>query len=120
MLRSRELADHLISLTETTDLKVVEGRYVIEVRPSHISKASRCQPILARDYDFILALGGESTDEELFKILPPTAYSIRVGLAKSHARFNVYSPTHARELLESLAESVGALAEPPVDQAVHS
>jgi trehalose 6-phosphate synthase/phosphatase len=120
MLRSRELADHLISLTETTDLKVVEGRYVIEVRPSHISKASRCQPILARDYDFILALAGESTDEELFKILPPTAYSIRVGLAKSYARFNVYSPTHARELLEALAESVGALAEPPVDQAVRS
>jgi trehalose 6-phosphate synthase/phosphatase len=119
MLRSRELADHLISLTETSDLKIVEGRYVIEVRPSHINKASRCQPFLARDYDFILALGGENSDEELFKILPPFAYSIRVGLSKSHARFNVYSPTHARELLEALAESLAPLKS-PVREAVHS
>jgi trehalose 6-phosphate synthase/phosphatase len=105
-VRARELADHLISLTETTDLKVVEGSYVIEVRPSSVSKAACCQPFLARDYDFILALGDDNTDEELFKILPPTANSIRVGLSNSNARFNVYSQTHARELLVALANAL--------------
>jgi trehalose 6-phosphate synthase/phosphatase len=105
-LRARELADHLLSLTETTDLKVVEGRYVIEVRPSTVSKAAACQPFLARDYDFILALGDDSTDEELFKTLPPSAHSLRVGLSNSYARFNVYGPPHARELLETLAHSL--------------
>ncbi|HVS37927.1 MAG TPA: bifunctional alpha,alpha-trehalose-phosphate synthase (UDP-forming)/trehalose-phosphatase [Gemmataceae bacterium] len=102
-LRTKELVDHLISLTETADLKVLDGKKVIEVRPSSVSKGAACQIFLGRDCDFILAVGDDATDEDMFRVLPETAYSIRIGLAKSYARFYVYSQSNVRALLEGLA-----------------
>ena len=119
-LRTRELADHLISLTETADLKVMDGKKVIEVRPSIISKGAACQTFLAHDYPFILAVGDDATDEDMFRALPETAYSIRVGVAKSYARFNVYSQSNVRMLLEDLAARSGhrdRKTDPPLDDA---
>ncbi len=102
-LRGRELAEHLLSLTEASDLKVVESGREIEVRPSGVGKGACCQALLARGYDFVLAVGTDVTDEELFRALPESAYSIRVGIAKSYARFNVRSRVQVRELLAALA-----------------
>jgi trehalose 6-phosphate synthase/phosphatase len=104
-VRARELTDHLISLIETTDLTVVEGHEVIEVRPALVGKGTACQAFLARGDDFVLALGDDATDENLFRVLPESAYSVRVGLTTSYARFNVYNQAQARELLEALAEA---------------
>jgi trehalose 6-phosphate synthase/phosphatase len=104
-LRARELADHLSGLTSAGDLRVVEGNKVIEVRPSGVSKASACQRFLTQGYDFVLAIGDDTTDEDLFKALPNTAYSIRVGPTQSNARFNVFNQTSALELVEALART---------------
>ena len=50
-------------------------------------------------------MGDDATDEDLFKVLPESAYSIRVCLTSTYARFNVYNEVQARELLEALAGS---------------
>ena len=105
LLRATELAAHLVSLTEASDLKVVEGNKVIEVRPGSFSKGNSCQGFLVRCYDFILAMGDDTTDEDLFRALPETAWSLRVGLGRSHARFNVYNQRQARRLLDALVEA---------------
>jgi trehalose 6-phosphate synthase/phosphatase len=105
-LRARELADHLISLTETADLRVVEVGHEIEVRPSGVGKGVCGQAFAGRGYDFVLAVGTDATDEELFKVLPPPAYSIRIGVARSYARFSVRSRTQARDLLEALSSAL--------------
>jgi trehalose 6-phosphate synthase/phosphatase len=102
-LRTRELADHLIGLTEMSDLKIVEGHKVIEVKPSGASKGAACQTLLTKGYDFVLAIGDDATDEELFRVLPESAYSIRVGLTSSYARFNIYDQAQVRKLLDDLA-----------------
>ncbi len=112
-LRARELADQLRSLTESSDLKVVEGNKVIEVQPSGFGKGQACQGFLARGYDFVLALGDDTTDEDLFRALPAPhpdgggTWSIRVGQVHSHARFNVSNQEQVRELLEALASLTG-------------
>jgi trehalose 6-phosphate synthase/phosphatase len=62
------------------------------------------QLLAAQNYDFILALGDDWTDEEMFKALPETAWSIRVGLRSSHAKFNLRSH---KEVIELLRELVG-------------
>ena len=103
-LRARELADHLITLTETADLKIVEGDRVIEVRPTIVNKATGCEPFLVQGHDFVLALGN-AADEELFRALPEGAHAVGVGNGRSLARFTVPSPAEARGLLESLAAS---------------
>jgi trehalose 6-phosphate synthase/phosphatase len=105
LLRAKELAAHLLSLTEASDLKVVEGSKVIEVRPSSLSKGKSCLSYLARGYDFVLAMGDDTTDEDLFRALPETAWSLRIGLGRSHARFNVYNQRQARRLLDALVEA---------------
>jgi len=54
-------------------------------------------------YDFMLAAGDDWTDEDLFAVLPERAFTIRVGLANSRARFNLIDSTDVFALLESLA-----------------
>jgi len=102
-LRVKELTDHLIALTENGQANILEGDKVIEVRPIGVGKGAAARAFLCRDYDFILALGDDTTDEELFRALPEEAYSIRVGTAQSFARFNVYQQRDGLELLEALA-----------------
>jgi trehalose 6-phosphate synthase/phosphatase len=104
-LRAQELSDHLIDLTETSELRVMQGHKVVEVGPAGTSKGTACQAFLSREYDFVLGVGDDSTDEDLFRVLPPSAYSIRVGLTQSYARYNVADQAEVLGLVESLAAS---------------
>ena len=81
----------------------MQGHKVVEVRPSGISKGTACQAFLSRGYDFVLGVGDDAADEDLFRVLPPSAYSIRVGLTQSYARYNVADQAEALRLVESLA-----------------
>ena len=78
---------------------------MIEVRPAWAGKGTACQVFLNRGHDFVLAIGDDTTDEDLFRALPPSAYSIRVGLTQSYARFNVRDQAEALRLIGSLADA---------------
>lgn len=54
------------------------------------------------DFDFILAIGDDMTDEDLFRALLQTAYSIKVEIAPSHARFNLSNYREVWKLLEEI------------------
>lgn len=89
-IRSRELHNNLSGLTAHLDFQIIEGKKVIEARPRGIDKGiSSLHWINKNEYDFILAAGDDRTDEDMFRVLPAEAYSIRVGLVQSAARFNV-------------------------------
>jgi trehalose 6-phosphate synthase/phosphatase len=88
IIRAQELADGLVQFTANMDLVVVPGHRTVEVRDSSVSKAHAALEFMA-NHDFVLAVGDDTTDEDMFRALPPTAYSIRVGLVGTHARFNV-------------------------------
>ena len=63
---------------------------VIEVRNSGINKGTAALEWLERRApDFILAAGDDRTDEDTFEVLPPDAWTVRVGEARSRARFFV-------------------------------
>jgi trehalose 6-phosphate synthase/phosphatase len=55
-------------------------------------------------YDFVLALGDDWTDEDLFKALPEGAYSIKIGFGATKARFFLDSPQSCRSFLHELAK----------------
>ncbi len=99
-----EMVDHLMSFTANIDLQVIQGKKVIEVRNAGNHKGKAGLHWLTKEqYDFIFAAGDDWTDEDLFSVLPDTAYSIRVGLVNSHARFNLIDSADVFALLESLA-----------------
>ena len=102
-LQARELTDELINFTANIDVQVLQGSKVVEVRNASVNKGVAAMHFISRgSFDFILAIGDDSTDEDLFKMLPGTAYSIRVGMTSSHARFNLRNYVEVRKLIEEL------------------
>jgi trehalose 6-phosphate synthase/phosphatase len=108
-VRGQEMKDHLTNLTVNLDVGVFEGSKIIEVRHLGINKGRAAELWLAKQiWDFIIAAGDDYTDEEMFAVLPETAYSIKVGRSISRARFNVDSVAELRSLLKKLTGEVNA------------
>ena len=82
-------------------MQVLEGNKVVEIKNAGVNKGKATQSWLNEDnWDFILAIGDDHTDEDTFKVLPPTAYTVKVGLQNTDARFNVVSVEEVRMLLK--------------------
>ncbi len=104
--RAKELKEFLTNLVATYNLEVIEGNRVIEIRSAGISKGRAVLNWLKkRKWDFILAIGDDRTDEEMFATLPEYAYTIRVGIVPSRAKYNVPSPYDVRRLLKALVKA---------------
>jgi trehalose 6-phosphate synthase/phosphatase len=102
-LRAKELTDNLLSMTANIDLQVLQGNKVVEVRNAGINKGSAAIHYVAnKEYDYIMAVGDDWTDEDMFKALPATAYTLKVGMNPSHARYNIHNCREVQKLLESL------------------
>lgn len=103
--RAMELVDSLTHLTSNLNLEINHGEKVIEIKPAGINKGlTAYQWISEKDWDFILAIGDDWSDEVTFSYLPDTAYSIKVGQGISGSRFNIRSSTEVRALLKELAK----------------
>lgn len=109
-VRARELLNHLGFMTSNTDLQVLEGNKALEIKTTGITKGTAAMRWLQADSpDFVLAIGDDRTDEDMFRALPAEAYSIKVGGgAHSAARYCVGSITDVRRLLAELAGAVGS------------
>lgn len=103
-VRVGELKDMLSHITANMEIGVLEGNKVIEIKGSFINKGKAASHWLrARKWDFILSVGDDWTDEDIFEQLPEDAYSIKVGFGASKARYRVSSTDEARNLIFSLA-----------------
>ena len=104
-LRAKELTDDLVNFTANIDIQVLQGSKVIEVRCSGVNKGIAGMYFISKNnFDFMLAIGDDYTDENLFKVIPQIAYSIKVGMTQSYAKFNLHSYIEVMRLLEQLME----------------
>jgi trehalose 6-phosphate synthase/phosphatase len=102
-VRAKELLDDLADYTRNIEVQVLEGDKVIELRNTGVTKGTAALEWLALSpAEFVLATGDDWTDEDLFRALPSRAFSIRVGLAKTAARYHVGSHSAVRRLLRDL------------------
>ncbi|MBL7931814.1 MAG: bifunctional alpha,alpha-trehalose-phosphate synthase (UDP-forming)/trehalose-phosphatase [Bacteroidia bacterium] len=93
-IRAHELLSELQSLSTEFVFDTIEGHMVIEARCRNINKGLGIKPWLeSGKIDFILCCGDDRTDEDMFTHLPDMAYSIRLGLHPSHAKYNLRSQT---------------------------
>ena len=99
-VRIKELKDAVSNLIKNLGVGIYEGNKIIEVKNTGISKGRITEMWLkAAEWDFILAAGDDFTDEDMFAVLPPDAFSIKIGLHLSkgkiqrryHSRFQVAS-----------------------------
>ncbi len=102
-LRAKELLDDLAGFTRNIDVQVLEGNKVVEVRNTGVNKGTAALEWLnGGNPDFVLGIGDDWTDEDLFRALPPEAYSVRVGLANTAARYYLTTHTAVRRLLREI------------------
>lgn len=102
-LRALELVHDVSNLIINQDLEILEGSKVIEVKVSGINKGTAATEFLYENStDFVMAIGDDWTDEFLFKELPETTYTIKVGTGNSVAKYYVDNYKDVRMFLENL------------------
>ena len=94
-----ELRSHIKNTTGMFD-----GNKIVEIKPRNITK-SHAAATLTKDHkpDFILCIGDDFTDEDMFQGLPKSAYTIHVGLSdETAARYTISDVPAVHDLLRKL------------------
>lgn len=105
-MRANELSTVVKELTSNQDLGVLDGNKVLEIKNSSVNKGKAVsKEIFKQDYDFIFCIGDDWTDEYMFEDLPDSAYTVKVGLLKTAARYYVDDTEKVRELLREFVDA---------------
>lgn len=87
-------------------LRLIDGNKVVEVQPAGFDKGSAAKQWLdAAHWDFVLAAGDDTTDEDLFGAMPAQAFTFKVRDGNTLAKLQVSCPSELRALLASLTGS---------------
>ena len=89
---SREIIDLLRRITDSRNLKILDGKKVVEILTKDTGKGRAVKKLIEQNsFDFVLSIGDDATDEEMFEyLLPnPDAFTIKVGEGSTYARHKV-------------------------------
>jgi trehalose 6-phosphate synthase/phosphatase len=101
-LRSTQLINKLIYPCTRRQLHLMRGDKIVEVKPSEYTKGSAIKNFFnSGNYDFILAAGDDTTDEDMFDALPEGAVTIKVGKPSEKSRYTVLNSSELNRLLNS-------------------
>lgn len=104
-LREQQLFEELITPCSRQGLHIMRGNKIIEVKSPLYSKGGEVHRLLdSVSYDFMLAIGDDTTDEDSFSALPDSAYTIKVGNPSKFARYNIKWQTRVIPLLKFISE----------------
>lgn len=102
-LRANELKESLRDFSSVYGLQLLDGDKVVEIRHAEVNKGRATLDIMhGNNYDFILAIGDDRTDEDTFMAMPQEAFTIKVGEEASAARYYIKKQTEVRALLGKL------------------
>jgi len=104
-LRINELKDDLTDIIyKESRLQIIEGDKVLEIKSMLYDKGTAAKGIIDLDkYDFIIAIGDDRTDEDLFSVIPPYGYTIKVGRKPSKAQFNIRDQSQICNILATFS-----------------
>jgi trehalose 6-phosphate synthase/phosphatase len=105
--QARELRLHLLELLSNQPVEILAGHKVLEVRPQGYHKGRIVEQVRAGApaEATMVAMGDDTTDEDMFAALDPDALTIRIGPGSSRARLRLANVTAARRFLWGLLES---------------
>ena len=90
--RSRELRNSLMQLITNTPLQVIDGNKVLEVRMIGVDKGATAMNLINYlNPDFILCIGDDTTDEDMFRSLRERGYTIKIGRGNTAAQYTIMS-----------------------------
>ena len=100
-----EIKNALEPLMESHSLTFLDGNHVLEVKPATIDKGVAAHHWMREGYDFMLVAGDDVTDEDMFRVAPESAWTIKVRNEPTLARYSVRNPYELRSLLDLIARS---------------
>jgi trehalose 6-phosphate synthase/phosphatase len=104
-LREQQMLIALITPCARQNLQILRGNKVVEIKSPYHNKGSEVKRILKTDkFDFILAIGDDTTDEDTFRELPADAYTIKIGSISEIARYNLRTQKSTLPFLKRLDE----------------
>lgn len=103
-VRKEELKRTLRQIMNS-EVDVFEGSKILEVKPKNMHKGALVTEILtSQKWDFIMVIGDDYTDEDMFTVMPERAYSIHVGGGKTAARYQVDAVSDVHELIARMCK----------------
>jgi trehalose 6-phosphate synthase/phosphatase len=112
-VRSRELLNSLQQLAVNTSLQIIDGNKVLEIRMTGIDKGITALKLINILHpDFILCMGDDTTDEDMFRTLEHQAVTIKVGNTASSAKYNLISQDEVLPFLQLFVESITTKSSP--------
>ncbi len=106
VFRKNEVTETLLQYTSNLNIGIMEGNKVVEVKNLGVDKGSAAMHFISgKIYDFILAVGDDITDEDVFRTLPSNAISIKVGIGHTNAAFILPTYNEIRAMLRKLKRS---------------
>lgn len=101
--RSRELINSISQFAQNTPVQVIDGNKVVEIRLTGVDKGVTASRIMDTvNPDFALCMGDDTTDEDMFRALADSAYTIRIGNGNTAADYNIISQDRVLPFLYSL------------------
>jgi trehalose 6-phosphate synthase/phosphatase len=107
-IRVKELTEYLVNYTSNMDIQIMNGNKVLEVRNAGIDKGVAAMywlPERKKSTDFIMAIGDDRTDEDVFRVMPKDAFTIKVGIKPSYAKYNLFSSDEVLRLLNDFSHA---------------
>ena len=104
-LREQQLFEALMIPCARLGLQIMRGNKIIEIKSPIHTKGSEARRLLAtQNFDFIMAIVDDTTDEVTFRELPDFAYTIKVGNISEVARYSVKSQSKVLPLLDIISD----------------
>jgi trehalose 6-phosphate synthase/phosphatase len=103
---SRELILILEKIIHSYNLKILDGNKVVEILTNEFGKGKAVKKLSEQNnYDFILSLGDDATDEEMFEFFlrNSNAFTIKVGNGDTYARYKLANINDVVSLLKQLS-----------------
>ncbi|CAO2813259.1 unnamed protein product [Amaranthus hypochondriacus] len=119
--QAKEMLDHLESVLANEPVAVKKGELIVEVKPQGVTKGMVAEKVFmsmgkkGRTADFVLCIGDDRSDEDMFQIVDTavsrdmlcsnaSVFACTVGQKPSKAQFFVNDTSEVRLVLQSLAE----------------
>jgi len=84
----------------------MDGNKVLEIKDTTVNKGRAAALWIDEvPQEFILSIGDDWTDEDMFLILPEYSYSLKVGYGPTNANYYLNDVEQVRNLLRNLIET---------------
>lgn len=127
--QAKEMLDHLESVLANEPVAVKSGQYIVEVKPQGVSKGVVAEKIFTamaergKQADFVLCIGDDRSDEDMFEIIGnamssgvlsshTSVFACTVGQKPSKAKYYLDDTTEVINMLDALAEASDPTSSP--------